>query len=625
VLARLRGDDEGAAMVIVVGSMLVLAMLALTALTYSLSGQRFARYDQDYAAAMSAAQSGVDEFISRMDSKDGYGIDVDCANPAWRGPMASSSNTCGWNNATAAGWAPVEAGATGPRDAAFHYAVDASKRITQGTVVLVATGRVNGVFRTVEATIGMGGSTDYVYYTDFESADPSNVQAYAQTASSPSVICGRNGTTSARYWYTGRSSANPACKEIQFISTDTLNGAVFSNDTIYSTGATFQQSFETADPKCQNATASSSTWASQCLRAGSSATFGVQPRYSSPKYLPDNSSAFATNPGCHYYGATRVVFQADGSMRVWNRKSVNGNRAPVAIDAPDGTRPTCGSLDALDSGAGALVPVPDEMVIYASGSGTANRQCFGGEIGGPSGKQLPIGSYTGAAATNTGQSYTYDTNMAETTKFCGQGNLYAEGILNGRVTISAEQSVIATGDLVLAGGQVATSDDMLGLVATNSVEVFHPRQVTVSSTRTCVSWDRWGNCNGNSYGWGSPSGESEVSGWPVRYRSPGESANVPSDGILVAGSIQTLQHSFLVQKYNVGGSAGQLRVWGSIAQRWRGIVGENNNTGMNGYSKLYQYDSRLVFSRPPYFPTWANAQWSLRYSGEINTPANVRG
>ncbi|VTR75587.1 hypothetical protein CHMI_00338 [Cellulomonas hominis] len=620
MLRRLRGDDEGAALVIVVGSMLVLALLAMTALTYTLSSQRFARYDQDFNAAMSAAQSGVDEFISRLDSQDTYALQVDCANPAWKGPMPTSTNSCGWGTSTPVGWAPVQPGATGKRDAYFHYQVDATKKLTEGTIFLTVTGRSNGVYRTVQATVGMGGSTDYVYYTDFESADPSNVQAYPST---PTQACGRDGTALAKYWYENRDP--DPCVEIQFISTDTLNGDVFSNDTIYSTGATFQQGFETADPKCQNATSNQSTWNASCLRSGSTANFGEQPRYSTPKYLVDNSTAFATNPGCHYFGATRVKFLADGKMTVWNKTSVNGGKAPVAIEPPGGSKPVCGSVVDLNKPEGVTIAVPDEMVIYAASSGTASRQCYGGEIGGPSGAELPIGNYTGNPPTGNNQTYTYDTNMAETTKFCGQGNLYAEGILNGRVTLSAEQSVIATGDLVLAGGHTTASDDMLGLVATNSVEVFHPRKVTVSSTSTCSSWDRRGNCNGWSYSWGSKSGESEVTGWPTRYRVPGTTTNEPSDGILIAGSIQTLQHSFLVQKYDVGGSAGQLRVWGSIAQRWRGIVGENNQTGMNGYSKLYQYDTRLVYSRPPYFPTWANAQWTLRYSGEINTPPAMRG
>jgi Tfp pilus assembly protein PilX len=624
VLRRLRGRDEGAALVIVVGSMLVLAMLAMTALAYSLSGQRFARYDQDYSAAMSAAQSGIDDFVSRMDRQATYGETLDCTNEAWRG-ATTATNTCGWTSTTEPGWLPVKPGATGERDAYFHYAVDATNKRTQGTVVLTVTGRVNGVSRTVQATIGKGGSTDYVYYTDFESADPSNVQAYPPSGAT-TAACGSGGYSNAKYWHNGRNGAG--CEEITFISGDRLDGAVFTNDTIFSSGATFLKGVETATPGCASAGTTTSSWNTYCLRSGSTANFnGIKPVYAQPKYLDDNSAAFATNPGCHYYGATRVIFDANGTMTVWNAKSVNGNRAPVSIPAPGGTAPpSCGSLDELDSAAGATVAVPDEMVVYAANSGTANRQCYGGEIGGTAGMKLPIGNFAASHAatpTSAGQSYSYDTNMTETAKYCGQGNLYAEGILNGRVTISAEQSVVVTGDLVLAGG--LNGDDMLGLVATNSVEVFHPREVTVTSQEVCTATDRNGRCTARYYRWSSPSGETEPTAWPKRYKEPAASGFTPASGIQIAGSIQTLQHSFLVQKYAVGGNAGTLLVNGSIAQRWRGIVGKGSGASMNGYTKLYQYDTRLQYSRPPYFPTWANSQWSLRYSGEINTPGAVRG
>lgn len=627
---RGRGRDRGAALVVVVGSMLILAMLAMTALAYSMNGQRFARYDQDYSAAMAAAQSGVEDFISRMDREATYGVTPDCSNAAWRGPF-STTNSCGWNGSTPVGWAPVQAGATGEKDAYYHYAVDSTKKSTEGTVVLTVTGRVNDVYRTVQATIGKGGSTDYVYYTDFESADPSNVQAYSPNGATTNA-CGAGGYSNAKYWYNGRKNAS--CKEITFISGDVLDGAVFSNDAVLSSGATFKKGFQTAYPQCANAGTTTNSWNSNCLRQdgeNSTANFsGTKPLYAQPKYLDDNSAAFATNPGCHYYGSTRIVFSADGKMTVWNRKSVNGNQAPVAIAPPGGSTPSCGTLNALDSANGATVSVPDEMVIYAATSGAANRQCYGGEIGGKTGATLPVGTYAEshvASPTTSGQSYTYDTNMTETTKYCGQGNLYAEGVLNGRVTISAEQSVIVTGDLVLAGG-VDNGDDMLGLVATNSVEIFHPRQVTVSSTQQCTktggtSWNP--TCTAWKWAWGNPAGEDDVSGWPKRYADPGTGSNNPPKGVQIAGSIQTLQHSFLVQKYNVGAGGGTLYVHGSIAQRWRGIVGQGSGNGMTGYTKLYEYDSRLQFSRPPYFPTWANSQWSLRYSGEINTPPNIRG
>lgn len=628
---RSLSNDEGVALVVVVGSMLVLAMLALIALAYTVSGQKFARYDQDYTAAAQAAQSGIDDFISHLNRSEEYGLTVDCTNDAWRGPMPAISNACGWNESTTPGWQSVT-GDTDPAAPAFHYSrVNTNRKISEGIVEMTVTGRVNGVYRTLEVAVNRGGSTDYVYYTDYESADPSNIQAYPVTTGSdwPTAkrdACGINGTDKALYWWekdsTGKSRGSYGCKEITFISSDTLDGDVFTNDTVLASNPQFLQSFETANPNCASAGASSSSWNTACLRSGSTARFSLKPSTQPPKYLADNSSAFATNPGCHYYGSTRVIFSADGWMRVWNKKAVNDNTAPVAIADLNGSSPDCGTLDALDSAAGAHLRVPDGMVIYTGPSTAVKRQCYSGELGGTGSGTLPVGTYSQSSTqppTALGQDYWYDANMAEPLKACAQGNLYAEGVVNGRLTIAAAQSVVVTGDLVLADDSV-TSDDMLGLVATNSVEVIHPRKVTVTAVKVTSSCTK--NC---AVKWGNPSSESEISGWPVRYKTPSASVYTPSNGILIAGSIQTLQHSFLVQKYDVGGDKGTLQVYGSIAQRWRGIVGATVSGTMNGYAKLYKYDPRLANARPPYFPPWTNSEWSLQYTGERQTPAGVKG
>ena len=625
LMRRLRTEDEGSGLVLVVGSMMVLAMLALTVLAYTVKSQRFARYDQDFTATMTAAQSGIDDFISRLNRQDGYGLVPDCTNVAWKGPGVTG-NTCGWTSTTAVGWAPVDASRTGPLDAFYHYSVDASEVHTKGTIALTVTGRENGVYRTVATSVGKGGSTDYVYYTDYESADPANVQAYVpSTVSSWSTTkkdaCGLNGLTKAKYWHTGRNGQG--CVEITFIGGDVIDGEVFTNDSIYGTAMSstkplFKKQVRTGQATCASAGSTSSSWESNCLRSGSVADFnGVKPLYATPLYLDDTSAAFSAFPGCHYFGSTRVEFKSNGTMTVWNRTTVNNGKAPIAIAGPTGVTPTCGDLVSLNSAAGATVSVPDEMVIDVATSTASMRQCYLNEIGGTAGRTLPLGTYastTPATPTSAGLSYTLDTNMTETTKACARGNLYVEGTLKGRVTLSSAESIVVTGDLVLAGGM--SGPDMLGLVATNSVEIFHPRMATVSSQLVNSGCSK--NC---AYKWSDPGTESEVSGWPTRFSDPTVSTVNPTTGIQIAGSIQTLQHSFLVQKYDVGGAAGTLMVNGSIAQRWRGIVGK----GTNGYIKAYSYDTRLKYAAPPYFPRWAASQWSLRYSGEINTPAALRG
>ncbi len=638
--------EAGAALVLVIGAMLVLSMLALTALAYTVQSQGFARRSQDYMSAMSAAQSGIEEYVSRMNRADTYDLTMDCANLALQAPSGATGlyppGTCGYTSTTPFGWLPVVANTTDPEAPHFHYEI-VSRNASQQTMTLRSTGRVNGEYRTVEAVLAKGGSTDYVYYTDYESADPANVQAYT-----PSVVagmtatergeCGMSTEDKRRYWYAGRQN----CIEPRFISSDSLDGPVFSNDAVYSTGASFLDGFSSANPSCGTVTAASSTWRN-CLRSGSTANFNnQQPTLEDPLYLDDTSAAFAAFPGCHYYGSTRVIFQADGKMRVWNKRLNNGDTPPLVIPTAGQPTPNCGGLAELDSDAGALVDVPNDMVIYAAPSPAASwKQCARHQLGGPTdARRLPVGNLSLTApnaASGVSYTFTADVNMAETSKQCQQGNIYAEGVLNGRVTLASAQSIVVTGDLVLAGQRVSTSDDLLGLVATNAVEVINPRLATFSSVRrypNCQTAEpvptapqTWQYC---------PTGTTttEVSGWPYRHVDPTTSTFFPARGVQIAGSIQTLQHSFYVQRYkdtaNMLGNEQDLFVYGSIAQRWRGIVGQTESnysgsvTAMRGYAKDYRYDRRLVLASPPYFPRWVNAQWLLRYSGEIDTPPAVR-
>lgn len=613
------GDDSGMAMVLVMGSMVTLMVLVLAGLAYVMQSERFARHDQDYSSAMSAAQAGIDDYVSQLNRDERYYASVDCTNAALQGP-STASNACGWSSSTAVGWQPVSPGDTAADSPHFHYTVDASKAMTDGTVMVTSTGRSKGVYRTIEAAVGKGGSTDFVYYTDFESADPANTISYPSGA--PHDTCGRRGNSLARYFWQGRDRN---CREITFIENDRLDGRVFSNDAILSNNAQFDLGIESANTGCQRVTAASGTWR-ECLRPGSTARFGKQPQYSSALYLQDNSAEFATHPGCHYYGATRIIFNADSTMTVWSVDS-NFRNAVLSVPTPEGVVPSCGTPAALASPNGARVPVPDDMVVYVAAAPTSDRrQLYAGEIGGPSGEKLPLGTMEASdlSAPRGADSYTYDLNMTDGTRRKGEGNLYLQGVLNGRVTVATEQSVIVTGDVVLAGGK--NGDDMLGLVATNSVEVMHPRMVTVAA-------ERQGSGKNPTWRWGAAHDEGEAGSgaytsdgrWPKRYSDPTTGSRNPLSGVQIAGSIQTLQHSFYVQRYDVGPKQGTLLVTGSLAQRWRGAVGSGTGPNMTGYEKLYTYDQRLKYSAPPYFPHWANSEWSARYSGEIETDEGVKG
>lgn len=664
------------ALVLVVGSMLVLMMFAAGGLSYAMGTLHLSRHDQDFNAALGAAHAGIDDYIQHLNENDSYWQTPDCSNAALIGP-----NGTGCDYSTTRGWQPVNADGN-PNGPEFHYDVNTQAMRTSGQVVVTSTGKVNGVTRTLQATVGRGGSTQFVYYTNFEDADPANRVVYP---TAPSTQC-------AQYWWQGRSTYNSSgsrCVEIQFVSGDTINGPAHTNDTPWINGnptfvgnVTRTYSLESSDPACKTATASVNDYFG-CWRGTSSyrPVFQKPAGYADTLQLPDNSSQLATQPGCDYVGQTRIKF-AGNKMQVWSPES--NTTADCGGNAPNGV----------------WVATPDLKVIYAANNPNVSpHPCAPGEIG----DGLPLDG---------------DITMQTQDQYCGQGNIYVEGTVQGRVTVGAENSIVLTGDLLLTNG--TSGNDIVGLVAGNNVEVMHPWIATTACQS--YAWQRTAgttvpksslpaNVQGASYiGWqegyftGSGSnltwvagkwvtggtsstpfwkgptstptgptggwvakgsngsspqpgqawkpgtwsqnwdgsfswtagswktltsgyyyqGESwsnvctnttttygESSSWPHRQYSSGA-----NEQIQIYASIQTLQHSFLVQNYNKGSFQGKLTVFGSIAQNYRGIVGQGGSGG-TGYLKDYNYDPRLVTQSPPYFPQWQNAQWSTVRLGEL--------
>jgi hypothetical protein len=68
----------------------------------------------------------------------------------------------------------------------------------------------------------------------------------------------------------------------------------------------------------------------------------------------------------------------------------------------------------------------------------------------------------------------------------------------------------------------------------------------------------------------------------------------------IDAAILSTAHSFIVDNFKCGKHLGNLNVWGSIAQFWRGPVGTGGGSG-TGYTKNYNYDDRLQTLQPPDF------------------------
>lgn len=687
------GKDAGIALLTVIAMGFIMTSLMLGALAYAVQVSPQARHDQDWNAALAAAQAGVDDYVSRLNKADSYALAVDCDNVAMKGPDAPD-NSCSWNvgSATPVGWEDVSPG--NPGAGQFHY----TPNYQAGSVRLVATGKVRNAYRTLDVRVARGGSTDFLYYTDFEDADPANRVSYPSGASTD---CGGDGAAKAKYWYETRSSSNTnkqlhtsptstsdrrSCSEIQFAAGDKLDGKVHFNDTpligadTSSTHATFTQGFETSDPNCLPSRPQDKGY---CYRSTSAGTPNVGPKgmvFVARKELPDNSDQFANYPGCVYYGDTRIRFNSNGTMDVWNTssagKTITGpNSGSISCGDSSRMKPTSGSDPRPPASSKQNLPVPNDMVIYVRNTGSSNT-CAAGEVvngtssGSTSGDVIPQGSgsteqgvtdvnywWPGTKTTTSTQTFTVkvssgkyswqpgtqdDTSTTSnsshyTTFDCGQGNVYIEGTVKGRVTVAAENNVVVTGDLLLDGttkGSDPTGTNIVGLVAGNSVVVYHPVTRTgtgLSSGTTSTNSNQTGVTCSSTVGsvpTTTPGSKTPTTTctWTKNQNITGGSlddlsfpnATSSSGARWIYASIQTLQHSFWVQTYNRGNTLGDLSVRGSIAQRWRGAVGTGSGSSAStGYIKDYKYDPRLKFSSPPYFPQWTNATWSAATTGEL--------
>ncbi len=618
--------DSGVAIVLVVGVGMVVSMLLLSLTAYTILSVSHSRQEQDTQAALSAAQAGVDDYLSRLNANNTY----------WQVPISPAPNQCVDNVAIRTigdacgdiktGWAPISgqqytpttgsttlvscsvadsAGNFAAPCGAFHYDVDISQTIATGAINLTSTGKAHGKTRSVKVVVRRQSFGDFMYYTDLETSDPGNPFSYDDSVPTPntdqcyqhvwdtptrptSYVVAPAGSTE------GATNSGFTCDDITFNGGDVLNGPIHSNDAIRVGTATFNGPVTTAWPRCAPNALGVAPGVSYCYRdAVGTATFNKSIKYVTPLLMPptpvdlrkQTDPAQVTNPGCMYEGPTRIQFQPGGSMKVWSpyTRTLNSGCGSVSGFQTNPTQPQ-------------TITPPANNVIYVDPSpasvGATNGPCPAGFVGG-----LPVTPTTGGTGSTTG-----DINAIWGDYDCTQGTLYVDGTFNGRMTVGSSANIIIVGDLKYDTS--AAGNDSLGLVAQTSVEIYHPVRCqtwyNVDSAspphKACLPNNSGGNSSeiARNAGAGGPlPGTPTLSGY---FANP-----------IVNAAMLSLQHSFVVQAYNLGTASnlgsGGLSVFGSIAQKFRGAVATSNSSGtiVTGYKKVYTYDNRLKFAPPPYY------------------------
>ena len=488
---------------------------------------------------------------------------------------------------------------------------------------------------------------DNVWWSDLESTTGTlSSPTYRTSGQSPGSVCQygwTNGPPAAERGPNLAATPNQ-CYPVSFGTGDTLNGPIYSNDSIYIEGSPVLGStahpVTTADPVCAFVS-DQSPWscASDNQAVGTTGTGQPTNPPTDNSLLQEVAAEPAPSNGCIYYGPTEVTLDGSSGMTV------------VSPDTPAGVS---GTNCPLGSTPGALPPngvlyvenVP-ATGIAASPNGYAGANPFD-----------DTGNYWGYPSTDNGK-YAQTANKyafcsdypppANTTNdipcyFGGgstpdaEGDAFVNGSLSGLLTIGTQNDIFIDGNITYShcsGNWAGTADesacayqgsgkdDSLGLIAKNYVEVNHPintddanclvgtghSQTTYnwySNATTCTSSGTLDDTTVNTLlpNCGTTGADPAPLCEPVNPISGvGSSTSVVIDAALLG-----LQESFGADNFGSGGSLGQLVVYGSIEQESRGAIAVE---GSSGWSKYYTWDPRLEVVSPPSYLTPGTPSYSL--------------
>lgn len=544
-----RNDEDGIALVTVLLVTMVLLLAVAGSMAYAIGSLPLSKHDQDWNAALAAAEAGIDDYIFRLNENDQYYLYSATTLP----PDGNQAFTT---------WVTVPHANTG---ASMRYSVDTTNLSSQGAIVLTATGRSGQVTRSVQATIRRRAFIDYVYFTDYETLDPtsypdpgfnSNNSAWAQT-------------NCAKHWYDPRVGGPPYdnshCVDLNFVSADTINGALHTNDALLINGSpTFTGNVTTSwNP------ASGNKW-----RANGSATPSFKPgdpKYAAPLAMPPSNVAIKAEAdasvggtGCLYTGPTSITLNAAGTMNVTSPFTRSSNCA-TGLNQP---LPVGGVIYVQN------VPAAPADPNYTAG-------CTNPATGLAFNVTAPGGGVTHAHPLGYPQQYD------PTVYGCRSGDVFIQGVLKGRLTVAADNNIEIIGNLTYSGG--AGGNDILGLIANNYIDIYHPVGPTGTPGAACDGAFVSGFCDLID----------KAGGLATAFRTP-----------TIFGAVLAIQHSFRVQNFDVGDDAnlGAITLTGAIAQRYRGAVGVS---ATSGYGKAYGYDQRLSYQSPPHFLTPVASAWRI--------------
>jgi hypothetical protein len=506
---RALGSERGFTMIVAIGVMFVTGLLLVAAFTLAQGETDASRNDLQRKQAYYASLAGVQEYEYQLQANPDYW--EKCGGPA--STVAGENNERYEVEVMKATSAPAEF-KTCTAASPFQSAIE-SKGSFANTFRIKSVGYAGTAKRTLIATFKVTGFLDYIYFTNFETLDPT---LYAE---------GKN----CKGLYYEKWNGKYSCVSIIFTSGDSVEGPMHTNDSTRVEGsAEFGRAGHTPADAVEIYGGTYPEDSGFNCKAGS-AIFNTENKcYVKGERLQmpesDTSLASYVEPKYEYKGETRIVL--NGGTNTFN-----------VTHYEKGTEVTENN-----------VAMPKNGLIYV----TQTAAC--------SYPYEPHGA----------------DNKEEIKQRENCADVYVSGSYSESLTIAAEDNLIINGNVYPKSvegklGSAPTGTATLGLIATNFVRVYHPVGKTYNSP--CKGSDKslgGGKCeytNTESGGCDAPnlSAAEDPNGWGT------------FNSIWVYAAILSTAHSFITDNWNCGSKLEELHEYGAIAQDYRGPVGTSGGTG----------------------------------------------
>ena len=293
------------------------------------SSSNISRHDQDWNAALAGAEAGIDDYIFRINENSNY-WQYNATNPPPTSDPNAAFTELGRRRRRHRTPRSTATASTCPR-----WASTAASRSPRRAASATRSARVY-------ATLRRRSFLDFLYFTDIEARDPAQYtgspfdQLTAQTScGAPKHYYGGSGAQrdiDGRTDYAGDADP-PSCTEINFITADSINGPLHTNDAFRVCGSPNFNGDTSTSWDGSSGGGTGVRYRQTCTGSGSPdfANPG-DPKFAPPLIMPPSNSAIraetnAGKGGCLYTGPTRIRLNGDGTMSVrspYSKQTNNG-------------------------------------------------------------------------------------------------------------------------------------------------------------------------------------------------------------------------------------------------------------------------------------------------------------